>query len=100
MGRSPTGVITEYLPPISSGTTNVLYFFKSDMLFKAPLNWSVTTNIRLFDSAPYFSSIKFLKILNDSAVSIVVPDFEITIIHTFFSFTSWISFFKYEPLKF
>ena len=49
--------------------------------FKAPLALSVVAKILSFaPSLPYLSSIIFLKILKAIAGSVVVPDFEITLI--------------------
>ena len=79
IGKSPTGVKTENLPPTSSGITNVSYFSALDNVFKAPFLLSVVTYILfLASSIPYLPSIISLKILKAIAGSVVVPDFEIT----------------------
>lgn len=36
IGNNPTGVNTEYLPPILSGITNVVYFSSFASVFNAP----------------------------------------------------------------
>ena len=95
IGKSPTGVRTEYLPPILSGITNVSYFSFVASFFKAPSFLSVVTYILfLASSKPYFDSINSLNILNAIAGSVVVPDFDITFIEKSFpdnkSITSFI----------
>ena len=79
IGNKPTGVITEKRPPISSGITNVSYPSLSAIVFNVPLALSVVATIRLAASSlPYFSSINCFSKRNAKAVSVVVPDFEIT----------------------
>ena len=81
IGRSPTGVNTEYLPPTLSGITKVSYFSLSASCFKAPFSLSVVTYILLLASSKsYFASNSSLNILNAIAGSVVVPDFDITFI--------------------
>ena len=43
IGNNPTGVNTEYLPPILSGITNVVYFSSFASVFNAPFLASVVT---------------------------------------------------------
>lgn len=43
IGSKPTAVKTEYLPPILSGITKVVYFSESASCFKAPFFLSVVT---------------------------------------------------------
>ena len=70
--------MTEKRPPISSGITNVSYPSLSAKAFNVPLALSVVAIIRFFASSPYFSSINCFKIRKANAVSVVVPDLEIT----------------------
>ena len=81
IGNNPTAVNTEYLPPILSGITNVVYSSSSAICFRAPLSLSVVTYILfLASSSPYLFSNNSLKILKATAGSVVVPDFDITFI--------------------
>ena len=89
-GTKPTGVITEYLPPISSGITNVSYPSLSANAFNVPRALSVVAMIRsLHSSLPYFFSMNSRNTRKASAVSVVVPDLEITFITTLLS---WMCF--------
>ena len=79
IGKSPTAVNTENLPPTLSGTTKVSYPSAVASVFNAPFSLSVVAYILFAASSfPYFSSSIFLKTLNAIAGSVVVPDFEIT----------------------
>ena len=73
IGNNPTAVNTEYLPPILSGITNVVYPSSSAICFRAPLSLSVVTYILfLASSSPYLFSNNSLKILKATAGSVVV----------------------------
>ena len=81
IGKSPTAVKTEYLPPTLSGITNVSYPSSVAKVFNAPFSLSVVTYILSFAfSIPYLFSNISLNILKAIAGSVVVPDFEITLI--------------------
>lgn len=81
IGNNPTGVNTEYLPPILFGITKVSYCSSSASCFSTPFSLSVVTYILFCASPiPYLSSNKFLNILKAIAGSVVVPDFDITFI--------------------
>ena len=84
IGNNPTGVKTEYLPPTSLGTTKVSYPFVSANFLKAPLLLSVVAKILcLASSLPTFCSSSVFRCLKVNAGSVVVPDFEITLIEKF-----------------
>ena len=81
IGNKPTAVKTEYLPPILSGITKVVYFSVSASCFSASFFLSVVTKILFWASfRPYLFYNISLKILNAIAGSVVVPDLEITFI--------------------
>ena len=75
--------MTENLPPISSGITKVSYPSLSAIAFNVPRALSVVATIRLLASSlPYFSSMNCFNRRNANAVSVVVPDLEITFTQT------------------
>ncbi len=98
IGNNPTAVNTENLPPTSSGIINVSYPSLSASVLSAPLALSVVANIlSLAPSLPYLSSNILLNVLNAIAVSVVVPDFEITFTLKSLSFINSVKCFKYLP---
>ena len=100
IGRSPTAVSTEYLPPTFFGILNISYSFLIAKSCKIPFSGSVVTYI--LDAAitlPYFCSNTTFRVLKVTAGSSVEPDLDITLIAKSLSSKYSTKFLKYLPLK-